>query len=72
MGDAELGAAVLRVAVLGLAVFETSVLHPHAIWSTEPLTVRTTIRLVAAHIGLGPRADGGQHRRTPSKLAAQM
>ena len=47
-------------------------LHAPTARSVLPLTVRTTIRLVAAQIGLGPRADGGQHRRSPSKLAAQM
>ena len=47
-------------------------LHAPTARSVLPLTVHTTIRLVAAQIGLGPRADGGQHRRSPSKLAAQM
>jgi hypothetical protein len=47
-------------------------LHAPTARSVLPLTVRTTIRLVAAQIGLGPHADGGQHRRSLCRLAAQM
>ena len=47
-------------------------LHAQAACSMLPLTVRPTIPLVAAQIGLSPGVDVHQDRRRPSAVPAQM
>ena len=47
-------------------------LHAQAACSMLPLTVRPTIPLVAAQIGLSPGADVHQYRCRPSAVPAQV
>ena len=57
---------------VGVSVGEGVGLHAHTPCSMLPLHVRPTIPLVAAQIGLSPRADVHQYRRRPSAVPARM
>ncbi len=57
---------------VGVSVGEGVGLHAHTPCSTLPLRVRPTVPLVAAQIGLSPRADVHECLCRPSAVPAQM
>ena len=57
---------------VGVSVGVRVGLHAQTPCSRLPLHVRPTIPLVAAQIGLSPRADVHQSRRSPSAVLAQL